>query len=283
MAADLAGPPLHQGARGCAVADLQLDRLLHRRTAAAMPAKTASADPKMSGGFCRRHRRLQLAVQQHRYSASRPTAAGPTSMASAHGVRPHRQRASINELGTVRGRLGFAVDQVMFYGTGGYAWIDNKLSVSGLGASASESHFHSGWTVGAGVEAFFAPNWSVKGEYLYRSLGSENYFRRSPSRNAQPAQRPGRRELSLWWPDRRQVLIVVLIVAAGRLCDGKGRPRAGLFCFDECRPFCCHVPPTRKQTVDDSRSALEIRRPFFLRSEHHPIGACSRFPGDARL
>jgi outer membrane immunogenic protein len=40
----------------------------------------------------------------------------------------------------------------------------------------SESHFHSGWTVGAGIEAFIAPNWSVKGEYLYRSLGSESYF-----------------------------------------------------------------------------------------------------------
>jgi len=79
-------------------------------------------------------------------------------------------------LGTVRGRVGFAVDQVLFYGTGGYAWIDNKISASAFGLTLSESHFHSGWTVGAGVEAFFAPQWSIKGEYLYRSLGSENYF-----------------------------------------------------------------------------------------------------------
>ncbi len=85
-------------------------------------------------------------------------------------------KTQIDALGTVRGRLGFAVDQVLFYGTGGYAWADNKISLSALGVTVSESHFHSGWTVGAGIEAFFAPQWSVKGEYLYRSLGSENYF-----------------------------------------------------------------------------------------------------------
>jgi outer membrane immunogenic protein len=82
----------------------------------------------------------------------------------------------IDALGTVRGRIGYAVNNVLFYGTGGYAWIDNKISVSALGVTVSDSKWHSGWTVGAGVEAFFAPQWSVKGEYLYRSLGSENYF-----------------------------------------------------------------------------------------------------------
>ena len=79
-------------------------------------------------------------------------------------------------MGTVRGRIGYAVNNVLFYGTGGYAWIDNKISISALGVALSDSKFHSGWTVGAGVEAFFAPQWSVKGEYLYRSLGGETYF-----------------------------------------------------------------------------------------------------------
>ncbi|OKO76848.1 outer membrane protein [Bradyrhizobium sp. AS23.2] len=79
-------------------------------------------------------------------------------------------------MGTVRGRIGYAVNNVLFYGTGGYAWIDNKVTVSEAGLSVSDSKFHSGWTVGAGVEAFIAPQWSVKGEYLYRSLGGETYF-----------------------------------------------------------------------------------------------------------
>lgn len=85
-------------------------------------------------------------------------------------------KSKIDALGTARGRIGFAVDKVLFYGTGGYAWVDNKLSITTLGVTASQSNFHSGWTVGAGIEAFIAPQWSIKGEYLYRSLGGETYF-----------------------------------------------------------------------------------------------------------
>ncbi|KJC37268.1 membrane protein [Bradyrhizobium sp. LTSP849] len=82
----------------------------------------------------------------------------------------------IDALGTVRGRIGYAVNNVLFYGTGGYAWIDDKLSLSALGVTVSDTKFRSGWTVGAGVEAFFAPQWSVKGEYLYRSFSGATYF-----------------------------------------------------------------------------------------------------------
>ena len=32
-----------------------------------------------------------------------------------------------------------------------------------------------GWTVGAGGEWMFAPNWSLKAEYLYYDLGTANY------------------------------------------------------------------------------------------------------------
>ena len=32
-----------------------------------------------------------------------------------------------------------------------------------------------GYTVGAGVEYLFTPNWSAKAEYMFTSLGSENY------------------------------------------------------------------------------------------------------------
>ncbi|MBH5371263.1 outer membrane protein [Bradyrhizobium glycinis] len=84
--------------------------------------------------------------------------------------------SKIDAMGTVRGRIGYAVNNVLFYGTGGYAWVDNKITLSALGVSVSDSKWHNGWTVGAGVEAFFAPQWSVKGEYLYRSLGGETYF-----------------------------------------------------------------------------------------------------------
>jgi outer membrane immunogenic protein len=86
--------------------------------------------------------------------------------------------AKVQDLGTVRGRIGYAFGQVLVYGTGGYAWADTKLTatVPVLGFSASESHVLSGWTAGAGVEFMVAPKWSVKAEYLYRSFTGQNFL-----------------------------------------------------------------------------------------------------------
>jgi outer membrane immunogenic protein len=74
-------------------------------------------------------------------------------------------------LGTVRGRLGYAFDRFLPYITGGVAFGDIRASVPGFaGASATNA----GWTLGGGLEYAFAPNWSIKGEYLYANLGSFN-------------------------------------------------------------------------------------------------------------
>lgn len=83
---------------------------------------------------------------------------------------------TIRATGTVRGRVGYAFNSVLLYGTGGYAWSDNRLSATAGLASISDSQFHSGWAAGAGVEVMFAPKWSVKAEYLYKSLESATYF-----------------------------------------------------------------------------------------------------------
>jgi outer membrane immunogenic protein len=80
--------------------------------------------------------------------------------------------AKIQDWGTVRGRIGYAFGPALLYATGGYAWADSKISIVGFG---SDSQVHSGWTVGAGAEYMFAPKWSVKAEYLYKSFGNENY------------------------------------------------------------------------------------------------------------
>jgi outer membrane immunogenic protein len=71
-------------------------------------------------------------------------------------------------LGTLRGRLGYAVGRFMPYVTGGAAFGDIKTSVTGLG-DASETK--AGWTVGGGVEAALSGPWSAKLEYLYVDLG----------------------------------------------------------------------------------------------------------------
>jgi outer membrane immunogenic protein len=84
----------------------------------------------------------------------------------------------IRSFGSVTGRLGYAVDAALFYFKGGYAWANNRLSATDnvVGTFFSESRFHSGWTVGGGLEYGFAPNWSAKVEYMFASYDNENYL-----------------------------------------------------------------------------------------------------------
>jgi len=137
-------------------------------------ASENSGNPKMEGGFVGGTIGYNWQAGNIVYGLEADGAwADVNASATALGITA---TSKIDALGTARGRIGFAVDKVLFYGTGGYAWVDNKLSLSAGGVSVSQSNFHSGWTVGAGIEAFIAPQWSIKGEYLYRSLGGETYF-----------------------------------------------------------------------------------------------------------
>jgi outer membrane immunogenic protein len=87
----------------------------------------------------------------------------------------------IQALGTFRGRIGVAFEQLLLYGTGGFAFADNKASATGLGVTLSDSKVRSGWTAGAGAEWMFTPRWSLKAEYLYRRFDSQNLFGVVPS------------------------------------------------------------------------------------------------------
>jgi outer membrane immunogenic protein len=81
-------------------------------------------------------------------------------------------------LATVRPRAGIAFGPSLLYVTGGVAFTDIKYTQSyadtlfnAVGAS-SVSQTKAGWTVGAGWEYAFAPNWSFKAEYLYVKFNS---------------------------------------------------------------------------------------------------------------
>jgi outer membrane immunogenic protein len=76
---------------------------------------------------------------------------------------------------TARGRLGYAVDNLLFYGTGGYAGAGVEAGVKDANTGAllaSASSTRSGWTAGGGLEWGFAPNWSAKFEWLYMKFDS---------------------------------------------------------------------------------------------------------------
>ena len=85
------------------------------------------------------------------------------------------QDSKINSFGSVAGRAGFAMDAALLYAKGGYAWANNKATISGGGVSFSDSQTHSGYTIGGGLEYLFTPSWSAKAEYMYTSLGGETY------------------------------------------------------------------------------------------------------------
>ena len=76
--------------------------------------------------------------------------------------------------GSVRGRLGFAVDRALFYATGGAAFGDLRNTyVNDLtGATDQYSHTRVGYTVGGGVEYAFTNNLSARVEYRYTDYGS---------------------------------------------------------------------------------------------------------------
>ena len=87
-------------------------------------------------------------------------------------------------LGTTRGRVGFVAtpdNRLMFYGTGGVAYgggsghLNVFDNTSGLFWNGSPSSSRVGWTLGAGVEYAITNNITIKGEYLYYSLGSSHF------------------------------------------------------------------------------------------------------------
>ncbi len=63
-----------------------------------------------------------------------------------------------NWLATVRGRVGYAADRVLFYLTAGGAFANVQTTFNGV----TTSHTQAGWTGGAGIEWAFADNWTAK-------------------------------------------------------------------------------------------------------------------------
>ena len=77
--------------------------------------------------------------------------------------------SSLKTLGTVRGRLGWAFDRVLVYGTGGVAFADFKdqLADPFFPFTATPSSSRTGWTAGGGVEFAITDHWTAKAEYLH--------------------------------------------------------------------------------------------------------------------
>ena len=69
-------------------------------------------------------------------------------------------------LATLRGRVGYAVDRVLIFGTAGGAFGDIKASIPAGTTTTNKA----GWTAGGGLEFAITDNITAKGEYLFVDL-----------------------------------------------------------------------------------------------------------------
>ncbi len=71
----------------------------------------------------------------------------------------------VASFGSIRARVGYAMDATLLYVTGGLALLDGEASFSG----PPDPGFELGFAVGGGVEHFLTNSISAKLEYLYMS------------------------------------------------------------------------------------------------------------------
>ena len=114
--------------------------------------------------------RIVLGIEADVSSGSRKT----VSLTAALGTSSDQTNVFDSE--TVRGRLGYAFNNVLFYGTGGWAWSSDQfirtqltgaLNLSTAGTDEAVNTYVGGWTAGGGVAVAFAQNWNAFAEYRY--------------------------------------------------------------------------------------------------------------------
>jgi len=97
------------------------------------------------------------------------------------------QKLSFDRVGTVRGRIGYPIDNWLIYVTGGFAWgHSNVTHIQGacfpscgtvaFGATSHIAQNLTGWTAGAGAEVGLTSNWAAKLEYLHTEFGTDAYL-----------------------------------------------------------------------------------------------------------
>lgn len=89
-------------------------------------------------------------------------------------------QSKIDAIGSLRGIAGFAHNDWVFYGTGGFAWADATLQDDDGFGPYGEDRGLSGYALGAGVQHKFGPHWSIRGEYIHYDFDEETFETDSP-------------------------------------------------------------------------------------------------------
>lgn len=75
--------------------------------------------------------------------------------------------------GSVRARLGYAIDRTLIFATGGLAITRGYVEIDLANYRATDTF--TGWTVGGGLEHAFTNNWTTRLEYRYSDYGREDF------------------------------------------------------------------------------------------------------------
>jgi outer membrane immunogenic protein len=78
--------------------------------------------------------------------------------------------------GSIRARLGVALDRALLYVTGGAAFAGFDNTYATFAGFDSISKTRTGWTIGGGIEYALNTNWSIRAEYRYADFGSFNDY-----------------------------------------------------------------------------------------------------------
>jgi outer membrane immunogenic protein len=91
------------------------------------------------------------------------------------GACDYQQRSRMLAIGTVRGRLGYALDRSLFYVTAGWVKAEMRNHVNDFDNEAvwDARNWRAGWTAGGGLEYAITEVWSIKAEALYYDLKDE--------------------------------------------------------------------------------------------------------------
>jgi len=85
----------------------------------------------------------------------------------------------VSDFGSARGRLGYAFDRFLVFGTGGVAWGSFKTSYGFTGLTpfyTNSVRAKTGWAAGAGLEYAATNNILLRVEYRHTDLGTISYF-----------------------------------------------------------------------------------------------------------
>lgn len=86
------------------------------------------------------------------------------------GPLPGANSAGPNWKGFIRGRIGYAIDRFLVYGTGGATVIGYNASTTSPDGSGSATPW--GWTIGAGMEMAITNNIVARLDYAYSNYGT---------------------------------------------------------------------------------------------------------------